>query len=350
VNTRKYTRERVSSWKRALKVVAETLVAGTVPAVWRFRPAGGLLVLMYHRVLPPEASERRIEQPGMYVSPVTLDLHFSLLKRYFEFVHLDDWLRRAGQREELPRIACAITFDDGWRDNFEHALPVLRKYHVPATIFLVSGYTGTAREFWPNRLGRLLLAEVSQPGSVEFPEPLRRLIEPVLQGARRLGAIGSEAVDCAIAVAKQLEESQIRDLIARTGGRGSELGNVRDVLDQEEIRAMADSGLVRFGSHTRTHYRLRGEIAPEVLHREIVESRAEIAASCGQPVNVFCYPNGDMTASAENLVRQHYRGAVTTSKGWHGAHRDPFRIRRIGVHEDISSRPDSFLARITGWL
>jgi hypothetical protein len=57
-----------------------------------------------------------------------------------------------------------------------------------------------------------------------------------------------------------------------------------------------------------------------------------------------------MTASAENLVRQHYLGAVTTSKGWHGAQRDPFRIRRIGVHEDISSRPDSFLARISGWL
>lgn len=316
--------------------------------VWRSRQTAGLLVLMYHRVLPPESSERRIEQPGMYVTPGTLAMHCSLLKRYFELVHLDDWLRRAAAGERLPRTACAITFDDGWRDNFDHAFPVLREQRVPATIFLVSAYTGTAREFWPNRLARLLLLESQQPGSVRFPQALLDLIRPVLEDVQRRRHIDSDAVDRAIVAAKALDEDQVRELIAQSAGPDG--GAVRDVLNEQEIHTMAATGLVRFGSHTRTHYRLRGEIPPETLQREIGDSRLEIGASCGQEVGVFCYPNGDMTPAAEALVRQHYVGAVTTQKGWHDARRDPFRIRRIGVHEDISNRPSSFLSRISGWL
>ena len=336
--------------KRQLKRIAEAVAAPLAPLTWRMRRDPRLLVLMYHRVLPPTHADRAIEQPGMYVSPATLDLHCALLKRYFDFVHLDDWLRAARAGEELPRMACALTFDDGWRDNFEYALPVLEQQRVPATIFLVSSYTGTAREFWPNRLGRLLSAATSQPGSVEFPERLRHLIAPVLEDVRRRGIIRNTDVDRAIAATKQLVEDEIRDLIAHSAGPEGTPPGGRDVLNEEEIRAMGRSGLVRFGSHTRTHYRLRGVVPPEILKSEIVESRAEIAATCGQPVNIFCYPNGDLSESAAGVVRQHYLGAVTTEKGWHSARRDPFLIRRIGVHEDISDRPDSFLARISGWL
>jgi peptidoglycan/xylan/chitin deacetylase (PgdA/CDA1 family) len=83
---------------------------------------------------------------------------------------------------------------------------------------------------------------------------------------------------------------------------------------------------------------------------EIVDSRTEIAASVGAPVDLFCYPNGDSTPAARELVSQHYVGAVTTEKGWHSTRADPYQIRRIGVHEHISNRPASFLARLSGWL
>jgi hypothetical protein len=155
--------------KRQLKRIAEAVAAPLAPLTWRMRRDPRLLVLMYHRVLPPTHADRAIEQPGMYVSPATLDLHCALLKRYFDFVHLDDWLRAARAREELPRMACALTFDDGWRDNFEYALPVLEQQCVPATIFLVSSYTGTAREFWPIAWDGCFPPQHPNPAQSSFP-------------------------------------------------------------------------------------------------------------------------------------------------------------------------------------
>lgn len=193
---------------RALKTIAKRAVmrtvAGTAPLTWRWRRPGSLVVLMYHRVLPKDSPARRAEQPGMYVSPDTLDLHLSELKRQrFELLHLDEWLRRAKAGSSLPRLACAVTFDDGWRDNYDFALPVLARHGVPATIFLVSSYIGTSYRFWPNRLMSLLHKWVAAPGSVAFPEPLSRIVDPVLAGATRRGELRAEDADVVVQGAKK---------------------------------------------------------------------------------------------------------------------------------------------------
>jgi peptidoglycan/xylan/chitin deacetylase (PgdA/CDA1 family) len=300
---------------------------------------------MYHRVLPLTHPDRGIEQPGMYVSPETLDMHLALLKRHFPIVHLDDWLRGAMARESLPSQSCALTFDDGWRDNFEHAYPVLRRHRAPATIFLVSTMIGTRREFWPNRLARTLVR--LQPGE-SLPEPLNTVIAPAMQRARARNAWRLEDLDCAVVLAKQLEEASIEAALGEAEGLSGTAQDARAVLNGEEVHLMAESGLVRFGSHTRTHFRLRGVIPGMVLEQEIAISGAEIGSCVGRPASLFCYPNGDLTAAAVEVVRRGYIGAVTTRKGWYIAGADPFLIPRIGVHEDVSNRPAAFLARISG--
>lgn len=330
------------SW---LKRLAESAVAPVTPLTWRMRRAPRLLVLMYHRVLPPSHPDRAIEQPGMYVSPATLDMHLSLLKRYFPIVHLDDWLRAATAQESLPPQSCVLTFDDGWRDNFEHAYPVLQRHQVPATIFLVSTMTGTHKEFWPNRLSRMLAR--LEPGE-SLPEPLNTVLGPAMQRARGRGKWSLENLDFAVMLAKQLDEAGIEAALCETEERAAAPQHTRAVLNEEELHVMASSGLVRFGSHTRTHLRLRGAVTEAVLEQEIATSAAEIGSYVGRPVSLFCYPNGDLTTPAVEVVRRNYIGAVTTRKGWYTAGADPFLIPRIGVHEDISSRPAAFLARISG--
>jgi peptidoglycan/xylan/chitin deacetylase (PgdA/CDA1 family) len=332
--------------KRQIKRLRDGLLAPLAPWAWRMRPAPRLLVLMYHRVLPASHSERGIEQPGMYVSPETLDMHLTVLRRHFPIVHLDDWLRTAAAKQSLPPQACALTFDDGWHDNFEYAFPVLRRHSAPVTIFLVSGMTGTNKVFWPNRLARVLAG--LRPGEC-LSEPLGSLLAPVIGPVRERGSWRVEDLDRAIGLAKALEEFQIDAALDEAEARLGASAPPRVVLNEDEVHLMAASGLVRFGSHTHSHYRLRGNVPADVLEREVVGSGAGIGGGTGRPADLFCYPNGDFTPAAVAVVRQHYLGAVTTQKGWFVAGADPFLIPRIGVHEDISSRPSALLARIAGF-
>jgi peptidoglycan/xylan/chitin deacetylase (PgdA/CDA1 family) len=339
---------------RVLKRIAKGTVihaaARVAPITWKWRKPGSLVVLMYHRVLPKDSPARTREQPGMYVSPETLDLHLSELTRRFELIHLDDWLRRSRDGMPIPKLACAITFDDGWRDNYEFALPVLAKRNAPATIFLVPSYVGTAQRFWPNRLMSLLDNAFAVPGSVDFPEPLRGIIEPFLVQARRRGVLLPGDIDRAIQGAKGLDEEQIRSLVEATGRSCGDPVEAAQILSWPEVAQMAATGLVRFGSHTMTHLRLGGHISSQELEREIAGSRSRLRDMLGQQIDLFCYPNGEISPEALNLVRSHYLGAVTTRRGWHTAGRDPHLIRRIGVHEDVSLTREAILACLSGWL
>ncbi len=340
----------MSVLKTVAKRAVVRAVARTAPLTWRWRAPGSLVVLMYHRVLPLDSPARRTEQPGMYVSPETFELHLRELKQRFELVHLDEWLQRAKQGASLPRLACAITFDDGWRDNYDFALPVLVKHGAPAAIFLVSGFIGTSYQFWPNRLMTLLQKSFAEPGSVSFPEPLRRIAEPVLAEAASHGELRAQDADAVVQGAKEWSEEEIRGLVETAAGSCSESRDEIEILNREQVLKMGATGLVRFGSHTATHFRLGGRVPSHDLEREIVGSRTALHDLCGQAVNLFCYPNGETSAEAIDMVRQHYLGAVTTRRGWHGASGDPYLIRRIGVHEDVSSARDLFLERLSGWL
>ncbi len=324
-------------------------VARAAPITWRLRAGGSLVVLMYHRVLPKESPARDTEQPGMYVSPETLDLHITELKKRFELVQLDEWLQRVERKAPLPKLACALTFDDGWRDNYEFALPVLKKHGAPATIFLVSGYIGTTYQFWPNRLMTLLRKSFAAPGSVTFPLPLRVIVDPVLAQAAARGKLTADDADAVVQSAKRWSDEEIRSLVAMADSSCGDISQPQEILGREEVAKMGASGLVRFGSHTATHFRLGGRISAQELEREIVDSRQCLQNLCGRAIDLFCYPNGETSPQAIDLVRRHYLGAVTTEKGWHNVSGDRHLIRRIGVHEDVSSSREAFFERLTGW-
>jgi peptidoglycan/xylan/chitin deacetylase (PgdA/CDA1 family) len=329
--------------KRELKRAAEQMAASLAPLTWSMQRAPRLVVLMYHRVLPLTHPDRATEQPGMYVSPKTLDMHLGLLRAHgFDLVHLDDWLREGAQSRSAR--SCAITFDDGWRDNYDHAYPILKRWNAPATIYLVSDMVGTNYSFWPNLLARLL-GRCDEALLARMPSWLRAIVANETGGS----------------VPRALEVGQIDRIIGacKSGRTDGELlaalreladTNERDLMSWAEIEEMKASGLVRFGSHTRRHTRLSKVSSAADLRDEIVGSADSIAQRLGVRPVTFCYPNGDTSTEAVATVRTAYQAAVTTRRGWHTTEDDPFVIRRIGLHEDVSDRPAAFIARISGWL
>lgn len=328
-----------------MKQIARKLLARFGRQHWQVR-AHELLILMYHRVLPRDFDGLATVQPGMYVHPDTFEMQLRILKKMFEMVHLDDWLTIRGEGGVLPRRACVISLDDGWRDNFDYAFPILRAQNVPATIYVTSAIVGTRRHFFPERLTRILL-HLHAGGEIGKIPWIAELV-----GREELPAvISSRSLDRIIEGAKRYPDRELNDqLLAAEQSLGLVTDyDPPDTLDWDQVRQMVGSGLVRLGSHTRNHLRMNGGQDSDQVRDEVVGSIDEIASHAAATAKTFCYPNGDISTQAESLVKQHYLAALTIDLGWNHAGTDAYKLRRVGMTEAYNTET-AFLARLSGWI
>ena len=228
----------------SLKRIARRAIGVAAAVSWPLR-RDSLTVLTYHRVLPANHPERRVEQPGMVVSPETLAMHLDVLKRSFEVIDLADWLARRESGRPLPRRACSITFDDGWRDNHQYGLPVIERAGVPVTIFLVADFVGSAYEFWPNRLARLVAGPDGQ-GSEPLPGPVLALLRRVEAPAWIESPSGHplrDRIDAAINACKALPDQAVQEILATAESQRTEVASAepRPLLDEREVAEMGGS-------------------------------------------------------------------------------------------------------------
>lgn len=337
--------------KKHLKHLLKILLSIIAPLTWRFGN-DKLLIIMYHRVLPPNASGIENEQAGMIVYPDTFQMHLEILEKHFKIVHLDKWLDDYMTGNPIPKNACAITFDDGWRDNYEYAFPILKSKNIPATIFLVSDLLDTHQIFWPERLSFLLQYLVNASDSIFFSTELEWLRDISGDLFSRKLLSKPDIKDKIIGKMKSYSDIVIYEELNKLDAylKISYKEPLPPILNCSQVKEMNSSGLVNFGSHTRNHIRLNSELTQTTITSEIVDSRKIIKDKTGCTANIFCYPNGDYTAETLQLVKGHYIAACSTVKGWNAGNINPYLLKRIGVHEDISNSKTSFLARISGWI
>jgi peptidoglycan/xylan/chitin deacetylase (PgdA/CDA1 family) len=312
----------------------------------RSRGEPKLWVLMYHRILPASDPRFASEEPGMVVTPETLRAHLRIAKQLFTIVSLEEWIRRRNDDLPLPPRACAITFDDGWLDNFQYALPVLESEGVPATIFVVSEMLGTEATFWPNRLASLLarFADAEVRAAAGWLQPMLPAELNTAPDSEQLAAIIDRCKQQSDAwLCQQLNQAE-----ARVGTSAADTSPA--LMDWDQLTQMVATGLVDVGSHTCNHYRLLPALETEVMEREITASKRQIEQQLGRPVTLFCYPNGDADERATALVREHYLGAVTTQRGINAAGAQAHQLARIGLHEDGAGSALRFQARLSGWV
>lgn len=339
--------------KHKIKRLLQRALSSVGPERFQNRNDNNLLILMYHRVLPADHPDRRLEQPGMFVSPETFDMHMQILQARFELVKLADWIKRARAGKPLPKFACALTFDDGWRDNYDYAYPILMKYGIPATIFVVSGFVGTRYSFWPNRLARLFGYLVPEEQKKLLRNPAGNWLKKIDPGfffPAGPGMAGQAQLDRLVEKCKALAEDELLQKLDRLESitkAGNQTGEA-DMMDWVRLNTMQASGLIDIGSHTCRHRRLLSSLPPAVMRAEIEASKVEIESRLNISVEAFCYPNGDYTDEAVGHVRRNYAFACTTGSGWNTPKSDFFRLKRIGVHEDVSSDRHAFLARLSG--
>ena len=313
----------------------------------RVRHRGQVVILTYHRVVSDQMVQDEHIQAGMYVRGQSFEAHVTYLRKRFNIISLDELLDLwQTNRLKSHQSYCVITFDDGWKDNYQFAFPVLMKYRIPATIFLATDFIGTARWFWPDHMMLLLeKAREYASGSADrkdvsaiLADTIGVTLSPADGMFRRVGSEDPIDPDAMIEVCKGVGVDRIQQMIDRLGrALHVDLPTQRVLLNWDEVREMAGKG-VTFGSHSGSH-RIMTQIPLSEVKTELIDSRTTMLEQGIKPVPVFCYPNGNFDRNIQKLVKESgYRAAVGCEVG---SERDRpgdlFALKRISLHEDSSA-------------
>lgn len=312
---------------------------------WRFRRHG--VVLLYHRVLPEAECAQSFSSKAIIVSPATFERHLRFLQRHFSVLGPEEFSAWLLNGQEYPKPPCLITFDDGWKDNLTHAHPLLKAQNLPAVIFLPTGYIGTGKAFWQERLSRLLFRLGQQPALRQHPLVARHGLSGLFTAQRH------ELADRAGALARTLKdhkseaaEGLIAEVSAALAGN-DDATDIDTYLSWEDVQAMRPDGIA-FGSHTVTH-RILTQLEPAAVAEEITQSKRVLEQQLGTPVHLFAYPNGNHAADTCQHVKQAgYKLAFTTIPGRVARGDDPMTLRRINIHDGAHRHLPLFCASILG--
>ena len=319
----------------------------------RRRFGAGVRILFYHRVAGAAgAPDLRGRTP---LTASDFEAHLKHLKRHYRVITLEEAATALRSGAVLPENTVVITFDDGYRDNYTVALPLLEKYAAAATLFVVTGAM-EGKPFWFDEVRRWF--EQTQAKSLRLDGAGR---EYLLASADDRG----KALDRTLSYLKTVPGEQFSGALDELRGKleigQSNSSSERETLIWDELRAMASSGRMSIGAHTVTHPILPNLTSNEIA-REIRESVGTLARELNQPVKSFAYPNGDCNVAARQTVRDLNLVACSTGGGgFNPPGSDLAALSRLGADglpffrfvlylagwEDLAP---IFLRRVLSWL
>lgn len=281
---------------------------------------GRLSVLIFHRVLA--APDPLFPEE---VDAVRFDLLCGWLRAHFQVLALEEACHRLAEGS-LPARAAAITFDDGYADNHDVALPILARHGLPACFFIATGFID----------GGVMWNDV-------VIESVRRTSRDSIDAERATGlALGrarvatlaekQAAIGTLISAMKYLPFEQRLQAVQALAQEAGVEPPTDLMMSRAQLRALRDRGM-SLGGHTVSHPIL-ARLAADDARREIEQGKAALQDMIDREVMLFAYPNGK---PGEDFGEEHvhmaraagFRAAVTT--GWGAAHggTDPFRLPRF---------------------
>lgn len=296
-------------------MLIRTLLSAVSPGGHR----GKLSTLIFHRVLPEadplfpeEMTRQRFDQVCTWV------------KDWFNVLPLDEAAKRLTQGT-LPPRALALTFDDGYADNFTVAAPVLKKHGLPCTFFVATGFLDGGR-MWNDTL----IEAVRRCGTATLD------VSSILPGlgVQELSHAASRraAVDRLIAACKYLAPPERQALVDRIAERAGCQLPADLMMTSAQVRQLGQLGM-QIGAHTVTHPILAKLPKAEAL-AEMLQSKRTLEDIISSPVTLFAYPNGkpgtDYGPESVELAREAgFAAAVSTQHGVSTRATDLFQLRRF---------------------
>lgn len=280
-------------------------------------------ILCYHRV--------GTEGIPFYstLCPSVFEAQMRFLREHFRVISLGQLCYELEHPTDA-RHGVAVTFDDGYSDLYTYALPILRKYEIPATIYLTADCIETGNVAWYDRI--FLALQVAPGPTIDLP--MNGGSRASLGSAQQRVDLGGHIVT-ALRRTSALERKRFCSLLEQQVSLPDAMLEAR-MLSWKQVAEMRSAGIF-FGSHTLSHPVLSGLSAEEV-HRELSESKRILEARLGEPVLDFAYPFGKAAdygpvgpATARSCG---YRSAVTTAWGTNTPGADMHALRRVQLGDE----------------
>jgi peptidoglycan/xylan/chitin deacetylase (PgdA/CDA1 family) len=299
--------------------------SGLLALARQLRQRDRAVILRYHAIT--DGTDVDYAAPDICLPVAALKLQMAFVKRAYRPVPLGELVTALHGQGALPPRALAVTFDDGYADNFRLALPVLRALAIPATVYVATGGLDDGDPFWVAGVRVLVLRArdaVRLPGMAPVALPA--------DGDR--AAVAKTIVRALV----PLDTGERRDqLAAAAAAAGVDLRQALrgTMLTTGQVRELHDAGWT-IGAHTVTHGNVALMPAAQA-EREIVESRDTLAAASGAPVEHFCYPNTGGQHQyysddvARTLRRTGFRSGAISGSAAINPRVDPYFIPRLGV-------------------
>lgn len=320
--------------KRSLKSLAAPFSRGWMAARWQ-RPTenvGQVQILAYHRIVADIAQAERTSIGGLVVSAATFARHLEVVREAYEIVSLDDALAVLRGERRARRPVAVLTIDDGYRDVYEHAWPVLQRMKLPALVYVPTALIGTSRLLDHDRFYWLM--QQAQERDLHVRALLEKAgVTPeraaLYHTARANGRLADQLNYQPLAARQTL----LQQLEALLGLRHHDYPADYALMDWRMMREMA-AGCITFGAHTDHHVVLTLESLADA-EREIRQSKQVLEAQLQRPARHFSYPNGHYNEAIRQLVeRAGFASATTTERMLVQSGDDPFTLGRVSLCEE----------------
>ena len=297
-----------------------------------------LLILTYHNI--SDGSEFFLKEHPFKVRPVIttkqFETHLGVLKQKFCVLSLKDAVCEMKDDKGSKKDLVAITFDDGYRSFYHLAFPLLKKYDLPATVFLPTDFINRRMIFWWDQLSQMLLSDNIKKVSRSILLPIigEKLAEKFFAIKRDLQKRINFLVELE-SYLTGLEDGLIEEKVKRLRDIFYPDGGM-DIFDEalpltwKQIRELSKFD-IEFGSHTCSHLNLKN-IPLEKIEKEIACSKEEIESQTGKQVNCFAYPYGADLLTYKKikpiLAKHQFLCACLALPGINYKDTDPYFLRR----------------------
>jgi peptidoglycan/xylan/chitin deacetylase (PgdA/CDA1 family) len=298
----------------------------------------GLTVVIYHRVVPPGDIDD-LDPDLIDATPEDFDRQMAYLRQNFRPVGLEEVLTAHRGGAPLPSHSVLVTFDDGYRDNFEHALPILLRHGMKAVFFVSTGHLTDRRLFWWEQLSLLVRRSAVARTRIEYPH-----IEELNLSTPAAKALATRRLNRIVKDCYGLDIDRFLSCVARacavnwTEAEGRARAD-RALMTWDQVKALRAAGMA-IGSHTHGH-RVLNTLPAADLDQELGQSRAILEDRLGEPITTIAYPVGKPIASLiavrKSLSDAGYELGFTTRPGMNrmGVGDDPFDLRRLSIDRGV---------------